>query len=257
MAGRVDRDHPHIPECGKRQGDRDGPSTDAVAVSSILRKAILRMVIGQAVFAGLLFGAAGGLDWGMAWVLLGVTTACLCLNLAVLMRANPALIVLRLQGMKGAERWDVALVSILTVLVLLTLFVAGLDKRMGWSVPTPVWLQLVGIPVFVLGDLLFLWAMAVNRFFAGSVRIQREQGHRVVSAGLYRYVRHPGYVGWFLFWTGMVLMLGSPQALALAMLPNVVIVVRTALEDRMLHSGLDGYSDYAKQVRYRLVPGVW
>ncbi len=37
----------------------------------------------------------------------------------------------------------------------------------------------------------------------------------------------------------------------------LLFIVRTALEDRTLQNELDGYKDYAAQVRYRLLPGIW
>jgi protein-S-isoprenylcysteine O-methyltransferase Ste14 len=109
----------------------------------------------------------------------------------------------------------------------------------------------------VAGDAVFVWAMAVNRFFEGFVRIQKERGHRVVAAGPYRFVRHPGYVGSTVMWGGLFLALGSPLALASAASIVAILVLRTALEDRMLQRDLEGYRDYAARVRYRLVPGLW
>ena len=101
------------------------------------------------------------------------------------------------------------------------------------------------------------WALVSNAFFATTVRIQDERGHTVVSDGPYQYVRHPGYAGWGLSWVVTPLMLGSLWALIPAGLGAIALVVRTALEDRMLKEELDGYQDYAQRVRYRLLPGVW
>jgi protein-S-isoprenylcysteine O-methyltransferase Ste14 len=102
-----------------------------------------------------------------------------------------------------------------------------------------------------------LWAMAANPFFSEGVRIQRERGHTVARGGPYRYVRHPGYIGSGLILIGPALLLGSWWALLPASLGVAGYVLRTALEDRTLQSELEGYADYARQVRYRLLPGVW
>jgi protein-S-isoprenylcysteine O-methyltransferase Ste14 len=109
----------------------------------------------------------------------------------------------------------------------------------------------------VAGDLLLLWAMVVNRFFSKSVRIQRERSHRVVSVGPYRYVRHPGYVGWILMSAAVPVILGSLWALVPAGLAVAGMMVRTALEDRLLRADLEGYEEYAVKVRSRLLPGIW
>jgi protein-S-isoprenylcysteine O-methyltransferase Ste14 len=99
--------------------------------------------------------------------------------------------------------------------------------------------------------------MVSNRFFAPVVRIQRDRGHTVATAGPYRIVRHPGYVGMVVCGIAVPLMLGSLWALILAVVGVGVAVLRTALEDRTLQNELEGYREYASRVRYRLIPGVW
>jgi protein-S-isoprenylcysteine O-methyltransferase Ste14 len=140
---------------------------------------------------------------------------------------------------------------------LLIWIVAGLDERYGWSPQISLWLQVVAIIVAVLGSALATWAMLSNTFFSGTVRIQKERGHTVASGGPYRYVRHPGYVAGILFDVATPLILGSLWALVPAGLTVCAFVVRTALEDRTLQEELAGYREYAQQVRYRLLPGVW
>jgi protein-S-isoprenylcysteine O-methyltransferase Ste14 len=108
-----------------------------------------------------------------------------------------------------------------------------------------------------LGSALGNWAMLENRFFSGYVRIQTDRGHMVVSNGPYRSIRHPGYLGGIVTWLAAPLALGSLWALIPAGAVVVAYVIRTALEDRTLQAELDGYKEYARQTRYRLVPGVW
>jgi protein-S-isoprenylcysteine O-methyltransferase Ste14 len=99
--------------------------------------------------------------------------------------------------------------------------------------------------------------MVSNKFFSTSVRIQMERDHTVASGGPYRYVRHPGYVGYIVSGFAAPLALGSLWALIPAAITLCLLVVRTALEDRTLQDELDGYREYAARVRYRLLPGVW
>jgi protein-S-isoprenylcysteine O-methyltransferase Ste14 len=110
---------------------------------------------------------------------------------------------------------------------------------------------------FVLGQGLFSWAMASNKYFSTCVRIQIDRGHTVATSGPYRYIRHPGYVGYTVSFLGMSLALGSLWAIIPAGLIACLLVVRTALEDRTLQDELPGYKDYAQRVRYRLLPGIW
>ena len=99
--------------------------------------------------------------------------------------------------------------------------------------------------------------MRSNTFFSAVVRIQKDRGHTVVSSGPYRFVRHPGYTGFSAFTLVTPLIVNSRWAFVPAAATVAVTVLRTALEDRTLQSELDGYADYVRRVRYRLVPIVW
>ncbi len=99
--------------------------------------------------------------------------------------------------------------------------------------------------------------MASNAHFESTVRIQHDVGHAVVDGGPYQFVRHPGYASFVVGALGAPLMLLSWPALATGPTLAVWFVVRTALEDATLRRELPGYADYARRVRFRLVPGVW
>jgi protein-S-isoprenylcysteine O-methyltransferase Ste14 len=225
--------------------------------SSLLLKALVRLVLFLILMAAILFIAAGRLDWSMAWGLLGALCLCLVVNLVVLVTRNPELVAARLQFERGARQWDKVLSALLAALWLVSLVVAGMDERFHWSPPLPGSLHLGALGLLVAGDIVLLWAMAVNRFFSKIVRIQRERGHRVVSLGPYGCVRHPGYVGWISMSAAVPLILGSLWALVPVGVAVAGMVARTALEDRMLRTELEGYDEYAGRVRYRLLPGIW
>jgi protein-S-isoprenylcysteine O-methyltransferase Ste14 len=89
------------------------------------------------------------------------------------------------------------------------------------------------------------------------VRIQRERGHHVVSAGPYAIVRHPGYVSAIIIFAGMALALASWWALVPAAWASAILILRTSWEDALLRAELDGYADYARRARFRLAPGIW
>ena len=89
------------------------------------------------------------------------------------------------------------------------------------------------------------------------MRIQHDRGHHVIDTGPYRFVRHPGYAGSIVFMIGMAVALGSRVALVTTITIAFVLVVRTALEDRTLQAELDGYAQYSRKVRFRLIPGLW
>jgi protein-S-isoprenylcysteine O-methyltransferase Ste14 len=96
-----------------------------------------------------------------------------------------------------------------------------------------------------------------NRFFSSVVRIQVDRGHVVCDSGPYRIVRHPGYGGNILALLGIVLALSSMWTLIPAAVALIISVIRTVLEDQTLQDELPGYRDYARRVRYRLIPGIY
>jgi len=227
--------------------------------TSVVVKWIKQTAIFTLIFGASLFISSGQLGWAMAWAYLAVFVAGQAIVGLILVPGNPELAAERAQFKRDAPyKWDRPLTGIVSLFgPLATLIVAGLDVRFRGAFQISLTLQLAAMAVAAMGSLLGAWAMAANRYFYGFVRIETERGHTVATGGPYRIVRHPGYAGGVLFDLAAPLMLGSLWALIPAGLTVCLLVVRTALEDRTLQDELDGYQDYAGQVRYRLLPGVW
>ncbi len=232
----------------------DQSNNDAETRNKIVKRGT-QVVVQLLILMALLFILAGDLGWVWAWAYFGVGAFILMLNMLVLPRE---VIVERGQARKkGVKGWD-KVVSVFTAIAALGVpIVAGLDERLGWSPELGLALHIVGLIFIALGQGLFTWAMTANKFFSTMVRIQEERGHAVASSGPYRYVRHPGYVGYITAAFATALALGSVWALVPAGLGMCAFVVRTALEDWTLQEELAGYKEYAARVRYRLLPGVW
>jgi protein-S-isoprenylcysteine O-methyltransferase Ste14 len=206
-----------------------------------------------------LFGAAWRLNWVEGWVYIGLYLAFIALN-AVLMLSKPGSVELikeRSQIKENAKGWDKAIGLLIGLFGSGMLIVAGFDERWSWSPHLAVAVQVAAFVVVALGDVLFAWAMASNKFFSSVVRIQQDRGHTVQTGGPYRFVRHPGYLGAIVPALATPLALGSLWAFIPAGLLTAVMVVRTALEDKTLRGELAGYEEYAQRTRYRLVPGMW
>ncbi|GAB4164888.1 MAG: hypothetical protein Fur0021_40430 [Candidatus Promineifilaceae bacterium] len=133
----------------------------------------------------------------------------------------------------------------------------GLDARFGWSTPFSLPMKIAGLALLLAGYALASYALIENRFFSGMVRIQTDRGHQVVSSGPYRWLRHPGYAGALLAYLATPFFLDSQWAFLPTLFLVIILVVRTALEDGVLQNELRGYRDYARQVRFHLLPGVW
>ena len=209
---------------------------------------------GLLAYAALLLGCAGRPTWGWGWAYLAATLCVVAVNARVM---PPELVAERGRSKAGARAWDRALTRIGAVPYLALPAVAGLDERWRLSPEMPAAAHLAGLAAFLLGQGLFTWAVASNRFFSTAVRIQADRGHTVQTGGPYAFVRHPGYAGAGAATLASPLALGSWWALVPAAATAAILVARTALEDRMLRAELPGYEAYARRVRWRLVPGVW
>ncbi len=205
----------------------------------------------------ILFGAAGQFDWIWAWLFLGINLAVILINGIFMLRSGLETIAERGRP-KEFKTWDKAVGGLWGVMHYLVLpLVAGLDARFGWTRGMGPAANIAGAVVFVAGLALFSWAMITNAFFSTTARIQTDRGQTVCRTGPYRSVRHPGYIGAILQSPGTSILLGSLWSLIPAAAAAVFMIVRTALEDRMLQNGLVGYKEYIKAVTYRLVPGIW
>ena len=222
----------------------------------VVRYAI-RETLGIVVMAVALFWSAGQVDWWPAWAAIAVMLVWIMATAIIVVRVNPDLLAERLGPRKGAKPWDTAIMSLLGVVQLVRYIAAGFDQRYGWTGSFPWGVQVVALVVCAAGYALVVWATASNAFFSQIVRIQTERGHTVVSGGPYRYLRHPAYLGAILYELAVPVLLASWWALIAGGLGAVLLILRTALEDHTLRAELAGYADYARQVRYRLLPGVW
>jgi protein-S-isoprenylcysteine O-methyltransferase Ste14 len=221
-------------------------------------RTLLQVAVLFPILAMLLFVPAGQLGWAMGWSFIGAYLAGLFLSTLLPALAHRGLAMERIAPPQGAKEWDRKLLNLYHLLSLLVLLpLAGFDRRFGWSPRMHVGVPLAAMVVLAMAYSLVGWAMVVNPFFSAVVRIQSDRGHSVVASGPYRCVRHPAYAGWIAMTLASALVLESVWALIPATCAVVVLVVRTALEDRALLEELDAYRAYARRVRYRLLPGVW
>lgn len=207
-----------------------------------------------AIQASVLFIAAGTARWPAAWAYFGLYAVCYVIGLAWVASVNPAVINERGRKSTNTEDFDRRFHRMMPVLLLGALLVGGLDHRFGWSA-VPGVLQIIGLILLIPALALACWVLATNAYASRVVRLQ--DGHQVVTTGPYRFVRHPMYSGTLLSWIAAALALGSWWMLIPAALGIVLFVWRTAQEDATLMEKLPGYRDFARQTRYRLIPGVW
>jgi len=223
----------------------------------VFRIIIMLIVVLVVPFLPLLLSWRWG--WWEAWVfaLTGVLGFIVSRLLAA--RRHPDLIIERSRfgTHENTKSWDRILAPMVSMGGASIPLVAGLDERFGWSPSFTLTMKIIALILFLAGFVLGSYALVENRFFSGMVRIQAERGHRVVTEGPYRWIRHPGYSGALLSYLATPLLLDSSWALVPAGILMILLLVRTALEDKSLQEELDGYRDYSMKVRYRLLPWVW
>ena len=210
----------------------------------------------QRILGFLLFylGAPLALSWHV-WVYFGISFAAALLSLGIMVRVNPETLRERGKVATDSPVWDKWLLGMYWLLHFFVIhFVAGLEWQGTVSNPLLYWL---GMLFVVLSIGLALAALVVNTYLESTARIQADRKQKVVTTGVYRLVRHPTYLAVLLSALGIALVFATPYVACIAALIGVIIVIRTSLEDQMLHKGLAGYGDYAKEVRYRLIPGLW
>jgi protein-S-isoprenylcysteine O-methyltransferase Ste14 len=202
----------------------------------------------------ILFASAGTWELPVVWLYLGIDVV---LALAATFLISAELMRERLRPGPGSLNDLVFLVSCVVFLPAHWVL-AGLDiGRYHWSAPFPPALQGIGFAGFTASMAVVIWAMNANPFLSSLIRIQTERGHFVVSDGPYRFVRHPSYAGAILYVICSSLALGSWPSMLPVLLWSAMLVPRTLREEDVLFKELDGYAEYARQVRFRLMPGVW
>jgi protein-S-isoprenylcysteine O-methyltransferase Ste14 len=222
------------------------------------RRLIISTAASLLILVFCLFLPAGTWAWYRGWLFLIVLVAASVVIIMYLRRVNPDVIAGRVNRHERPRLWDLVLglIGFLPTMLAIPIVAAVDDGRFHWS-HVPWWGCLAGYALIATGFVGFTWAMAVNKFFEPSVRIQTDRGHKVIDTGPYGIVRHPGYAFGFPLFLGMPLALGSLWALIPAVMLCPLFVARTVLEDRTLQNELPGYRQYAERVRYRLVPGLW
>jgi protein-S-isoprenylcysteine O-methyltransferase Ste14 len=220
-------------------------------------RAIIASYVGVLFFAGLVFLGAGKVAYwpGVLYLMLAVWGMTLS---HILVPAGSTITADRAREAQAGQVWDKRLLGVYFLVNIVTFLTAGMDSgRFRWTGFVPVGVAVAGAVLMVVGQVLFAVAKRENAFFSSTARIQPERGHRVCDTGLYRFVRHPGYLGMLISQLAFPLVMQSYWAFVPAGIGATLLVVRTVLEDRYLVEGLPGYVDYTNTTRWKLLPGLF
>jgi protein-S-isoprenylcysteine O-methyltransferase Ste14 len=220
-------------------------------------KVIIQTILTTLFCLAAVFIPAGTLRWAEAWFFIILYAAAVTAALFWMKKKSPSLLKERMRRKKDIKSWDKIFRAFYSIFLLVILILPGLDAvRFHWS-NVPLIAKVLAFIGYVPGFAMAFLAMRENAFLSDVVRIQEDRGHTVCTTGPYKYVRHPMYVGVILIMICYPFSLGSLYTLIPAVIIVILFFVRTALEDKTLQEELTGYKEYAQNVRYRLIPGIW
>ncbi len=216
-------------------------------------QAVSRFAAGVVLLGLLLFLPAGTLRWRQGWLLMGILFIPMFAAGLVMLKRSPALLRKRLNAKE--EQGEQKRVILLSGLMFLAAFaVAGLNFRFRWIV-LPEAVSWIAAAVFLLAYALYAEVLRENVWLSRTVEVQENQ--QVVDTGLYGVVRHPMYMSTLLLFLSMPLVLGSPISFAITLAYVPIIARRIKNEEAVLEAGLNGYTEYKKKVRWKVIPFVW
>ncbi len=220
------------------------------------KNSIVKFVIIYVILALALFLPAGTIFWLQGWIYIAIIIVFSTSFITYLRKYDPGLLKARTES-KTTESWDKKVTAIANVFFLAMFVLPGFDAvRFKWST-VPFFVNIIGFVGMGLSLFLFFWVSRENTYLSTVVEIQEERGHKVITTGPYRIVRHPMYLAVILLFLSQCLALGSLYSFIPWIGLIVTIVIRTIREDKLLHEQLEGYEEYAQKTKYKIIPGIW
>lgn len=216
-------------------------------------QAIGKFLMGLVLIGLLLFVPAGTLDYFNAWLFIAILFGPMFIAGIVMMFVNPELLKKRLNA-KEEEKEQKTVIALSGIMFLAAFIVAGLNYRFSW-LTMPKWVVYLGVAIFLTAYILYAEVLRENTYLSRTIEVQENQ--KVVDTGLYGIVRHPMYAATLFLFLSMGLVLCSPISFAILLLYIPIIAKRIRNEEIVLEQGLEGYTEYKKKVRYKVIPYIW
>ena len=221
--------------------------------NNLFVQAIGKFLLGVVIVGLLLFLSAGLLRYWQGWLLMGILFVPMFCAGLVMMAKNPELLRKRLDARED-EQEQKTVVKLSGLLFIAAFVVAGLNWRFGWLV-LPDWAVWVAAGVFLVSYLLYAEVLRENTYLSRTIAVQENQ--KVIDTGLYGIVRHPMYMATTVLFLAMPLVLASPLSFLILLLYIPLIAKRIKNEEMVLEEGLEGYKEYKKKVKYKVIPFIW
>ena len=221
--------------------------------SKLFVKAITKFLSGLILVGLLLFLPAGTFAYPQGWLLIGILFVPMFIAGLIMMKKSPELLRKRL-NVKEEQAEQKTVIALSGLMFLASFIIAGLNFRFGW-IRLPLWVSYAAALLFLAGYVLYAAVLRENVWLSRTVEVQENQ--KVVDTGLYGIVRHPMYMSTLILFLAMPLVLGSVISFVIMLLYIPIIAKRIRNEEQVLENGLEGYAEYRKRVRYKVIPFVW
>ena len=215
--------------------------------------AIIKFIFGVLLICGLLFVPANSFEYWNAWLFMGLLFIPMFIVGIILMIKNPELLSKRLNAKEkeNEQKW----VLLFSGLMFLSGFIiAGLNYRYGW-IEMPNIVLIISTVLFIIAYILYGEVLRENTYLSRTIEVQENQ--KVIDTGLYGIVRHPMYAATILLFLTMPLILGSIISFIIFLVYPIIINKRIKNEEQVLEKDLEGYSEYKKKVKYKVIPFIW
>jgi protein-S-isoprenylcysteine O-methyltransferase Ste14 len=220
-------------------------------------KFLIKGLLSTIFFSAILFASAGRINYLEGWVYFSTTIISTLMNFFFI-RNNIELIIERSKPGQGTKSWDKLLLGLSAIVIIVIIVLAGLDSgRYYWSIDLHWSILVLGFIISMFGQIIFIIARSQNKFFSTVVRIQKEKGHSVCKTGLYKIIRHPGYLGMAISLIAIPLITASLWSFIPVIIAILLLLIRTSLEDKTLKNELRGYMQYTHETRFKLIPYIW
>ena len=216
-------------------------------------QAIIKFILGVVLVGILIFLPAWTFDYFGGWLLMGILFIPMFIAGIIMLIKNPKLLASRLDAKEKEKTQDIV-VKLSGLMFVAGFIVAGLDYRFKW-LELPLFVQIIAAVIFVISYVFYAIVLKQNTFLSRTIEVQEEQ--YVIDTGLYSVIRHPMYTATLFLFLSMPLVLGSLLSFVVFLFYPVLIIIRIKNEEKVLSEKLNGYTEYKKKVKYRLIPFIW
>ena len=219
----------------------------------LLIQALIKFFSGLIIVGLLLFLPAGSFKFYNAWLFIGLLFIPMFIAGIILMFVNPDLLKRRLEA-KEKEKEQKGVILGSAIMFLTGFIIAGLNYRYSWTSISNT-IVIISSILFLISYIIYGEVLRENAYLYRTIKVDKKQ--KLVDTGLYGIVRHPMYFATIILFLTIPLILNSIISFIIFLVYPVLIIIRINNEEKVLLKELEGYTEYKKKVKYKLIPFIW